>query len=91
MLNANHEEVFTSSSYENAADGYLGSATELAMVHRPEDKDPAQAPYLLELEYKHVAPARAQHEKDGFCPIVDIRLIVEPWITAETSLRCPQG
>jgi hypothetical protein len=35
LLNADHEEVFTSSSYENSDDAYLGAATEMAMVHRP--------------------------------------------------------
>lgn len=91
LLNADHEEVFTSSSYENAADAYLGAATEIAMVHRPEGRDPTKAPYLLELEYKHEGLAREQHEQDGFCPIVDIHLIVEPFITAASALRCPQG
>lgn len=91
LLNADREEVFSSSSYENAADAYLGVATEIAMVHRPEGKDPAEAPYHLELEFKHEQLAREQHEKDGFCPIVDIRLIIEPLNSAQSALRCHSG
>lgn len=53
LLNAEHEEVFTSTSYGNSGDGFFGAATEIAMVHRPENKDPVQAPYTIELEFKH--------------------------------------
>jgi len=91
LLDADHEEVFTSSSYSTTGDAYLGAATEIAMVHRPEGRDPTRAPYHLELEYKHEGLARERHEKDGFCPIIDIRLIVEPFNTAASALRCPQG
>jgi len=89
LLNADGEEAFTSGSYTTAEDGYLGAATEIAMVRRPEGQDPAQAPYRLELEYRHEGLARERHEKDTFCPVVDIRLIVEPFITAASALRCP--
>jgi len=36
LLNAEGEEVFTSTSYSSSEDGYLGAATEMALVHRPE-------------------------------------------------------
>lgn len=88
LLDAESQEVFTSSSYEGTDDGYLSAATEIAIVHRPEGKEPHDAPYTLSLEFKHLGLAKEQHEKDDFCPVIDLRLILEPFNTAASAIKC---
>lgn len=88
LLDADSQEVFSSSTYEGTDDSYLGAATEIAIVHRPEGKEPHEAPYTLQLEFKHVGLAKEHHQDDEFCPIVDVRLVVEPFNTAATAIKC---
>jgi hypothetical protein len=60
----------------------------MAIAHRPKSKDPQQAPYTLVLEFQHFGLAKGRHEGDDFCPILDLRLIVEPFITASSAIKC---
>lgn len=61
------------------------------MVHGPTGRDPAVSPYRLELEYKHAAEARANHQDLEQCPSVDIRVVAEPLETAREALKCSEG
>ena len=88
LLDSDDQEVLSSSSYEDSDDSYIGAATDMIIAHRPESKEPHEAPYTLQLEFKHLGLAKEHHEQDEFCPIVDIRLIVEPFNTASSTIKC---
>lgn len=55
LLNDESAEVVSSSGAGQGgdADGFLGTGSELAILHQPEGKEPMEAPFSLHLEYQH--------------------------------------
>jgi hypothetical protein len=82
------QEVLTSADYFEDADpdGFVGTASEITLVHQPENGAPADAPYTLHLEYKHEAGAENTAGPEETCPMLDVRLVLEPLVTAQAAL-----
>lgn len=57
LLDDKLEEVLSSADYvgDADADGYVGTGSEITLVHQPEEGLPADSPFTLHLEYKHEA------------------------------------
>lgn len=87
ILDGEDQEVLTSSNYENE-DGYIAFATEILIAHRSEGKEPQDAPHTIYIEFLHAGQVKGKHEGDDFCPIVDLRLIVEPFKEASSGIKC---
>jgi hypothetical protein len=47
-----------------------------------------KAPFTLQLEFKHIAGAKSGKFDEDDCAVLDIRLIVEPMLTAQDALKC---
>jgi hypothetical protein len=73
LFNDQQDELLTSTDYEADADqdGFVGSGSEITIAHAPSGKEPEEAPFTLQLEYKKVATSFSVD-----CPTVDIRLVV---------------
>jgi len=64
LLNDENVEVLSSArpGQEDAdADGFVSSANEFIILHRPEGKEPSEAPFKLRLEYKYDGRAKEAH------------------------------
>jgi hypothetical protein len=51
--NQKTELVSSSLRSDSNPDGFLNSASEVLILHRPKDMDPKEAPFTLLLEYSH--------------------------------------
>lgn len=82
------EEIVSSAAAgrDSDEDGFVTSESEIAILHRPAEGAPRDAPFVLHLEYKYHRPA--EDEEDDACPFMDIHMIVEAYNTAEESLKC---
>lgn len=69
-------------------DGFLGQASEFVILHRPEGKDPMNAPFRLEMEYRHEAKGREHATEQESCPVIDIKIIAESLMTARDAIKC---
>ena len=58
------------------------------MLHQPLGYDPEEAPHTLILEYKMKPHTRGVHHGEDHCPVLDIHVIVEPVVTARSSIMC---
>jgi len=90
LLDDQFEELLSSADYvgDADADGFVGTGSEITLVHQPEEGDPVDSPYTLHLEYKHEAGTYEEPFEDDACPVIDVRLIVEPLVTAQAALSC---
>jgi hypothetical protein len=88
LFNDLQDELLSSNDYGDDADqdGFVGSGSEITLVHAPSGLEPEDAPYTLQLEYKRVSTSFG-----GDCPTIDIRLIVEPLITAQSAVKCSES
>lgn len=75
------------------ADGFLRSASEATVLHV--GKSATEAPFTLQLEYKHDARGGSNTNKgykgsavEESCPWLDLHLVVEPRRAARSALRC---
>jgi hypothetical protein len=86
LLNDQLEELLSSvgSSQDVDEDGFVDAGSEVTLLHRPKGVDPARAPFTLQLEFRHTPAARAASGKDkgDACAVLDIRVVVEPRVTA---------
>lgn len=92
LFNDESEELLSSASagQDADADGFLESASEFVILHQPQGKEAADAPFKLKLEYKHDRHALEGHDLDERCPTVDIHVVAEPLLTAREALRCSE-
>lgn len=92
LLDDEQAELLTSvgSTLDVDEDGFVDSGSELELLHQPQYKDPAKAPFTLQLEFKHIAGAREGQFEEDECAVFDIRLVVEPMHTAQAALKCSE-
>jgi len=89
LLDGQDEEILSSADYidlDADQDGFVGTASEMTLVHQPEAENPEDAPYTLHLEYKH----EVWEGEWAVCPNIDIRLVLEPLVTAQAALQCSE-
>lgn len=88
LLDDQDEEVLSSADYIEDADpdGFVGTGSEITLVHQPEAENPADAPYTLHLEFKHESWEDEGAGVQASCPIIDVRLVLEPLVTAQAAL-----
>ena len=88
LFNDLQDELLSSNDYGDDADqdGFVGSGSEITLVHAPSGVEPEDAPYTLQLEYKRVSTSFG-----GDCPTIDVRLIVQPLITAQSAVKCSES
>lgn len=88
LFNDLQDELLSSNDYGEDADqdGFVGTGSEITLVHSPSGVEAEDAPYTLQLEYKRVATSFG-----GDCPTIDIRLLVEPLITAQGAVKCSES
>ena len=69
LFDYQNQELLTSVGEAAAdADGFMGSATEIDVLHQPEHMDPFDNPYTLMLEYKYSPHGGKNHEISSSCP-----------------------
>mmetsp|Transcript_21053 Transcript_21053/g.32592 ORF Transcript_21053/g.32592 Transcript_21053/m.32592 type:complete len:167 (+) Transcript_21053:1621-2121(+) len=89
VLDHDYNEILSSKSHSSDADedGYLESGSDLVLLHQPVGREAGDAPFTLLLEYKE---DQEDPDLDGEneCPVVDLRVVVEPLITAESAVKC---
>ena len=97
LLDDELQELLSSNGglYDINLDGFVESGSEVTLLHQPNGKDPAKAPFTLQLDYRHAAEAWGGYEEEFYdqedsCAVLDIRLIVEPLLTAEAALQCTE-
>ena len=88
LFNDLQDELLSSNDFGDDADqdGFVGAGSEITLVHAPSGVEAEDAPYTLQLEYKRVATSFG-----GDCPTIDIRVIVEPLMTAQGAIKCSES
>jgi hypothetical protein len=88
LLNDEQAELLTSvgSSQDVDEDGFVDSGSEIALLHQPKGVEPAEAPFTLQLEFRHIPAAREGHDKEDLCAVLDVRVAIEPLMTAQAAL-----
>ena len=92
LLDDKLEELLSSADYVGDADpdGFVGTGSEITLVHQPDEGDPEESPYKLHLEFKHEAGTYEAALEEDACPVIDVRLILEPLLTTKAALACTE-
>ena len=92
LLNDQKAELLSSvgSPQDVDEDGFVDSGSEILLLHQPQYKEPSKAPFTLQLEFRHIASPKTGQSGADACAVLDIRLVVEPLLTAQAALKCSE-